>query len=158
MKGDILLYNRGPKGSDCKFQEKVEEANRLGASAVLIGNYHDSVFNMAGNGTYFSKIPAIMISRSNTEVLAKAGRAAPFSVKIYDHKVNLFDWCVPTIGSLAVFVLWLSAEASYSVHKSESTRGSIRPARPVIALRMQEAVGFVFIATAMLTFLYFAIN
>merc|ERR1719221_1228169 len=42
--GGVLLYKRGPEGSQCTFQNKVQEATDFGASAVLIANYKDTVF------------------------------------------------------------------------------------------------------------------
>jgi len=80
--GGILLYKRGPVGSDCAFQSKVMEAGKFKASAVLVANYEETMFNMAGNGTWFSNIPAVMITQSSADALVEASRTRQVQLKM----------------------------------------------------------------------------
>jgi len=99
-----------------------------------------------------------MISGSSADTLVEVSRSQQVWMKIWQYKVVLWDEAMLIIGALAVFVVWLGAEASYSANKGGSRRGLIRPVGEVVSLQMREAIVFIFLASIMLTFLYFAMN
>jgi len=163
----FLLYTRGPKDTNCTFQEKIEQAISLGAAGVLVKNYDDSIFPMGSNGTFTSSIPAFMISRTDGDKLEDAAKTADVKLEIWEYqRGKKTDESMFCMGVLAVFCVWLGAEASYiAARKSMDRTGDdglssslVDPLPEVVVPDMQDGLGFIVLAGVMLTVLYFVID
>jgi len=85
----IVLIDRG----GCTFVEKINEAQKAGALAVIIANnVSGSAFSMGGNGSWIT-IPAIMITIDDANIL-KAQLSNNLTVSLYDStgsSLKVFD-------------------------------------------------------------------
>jgi extracellular elastinolytic metalloproteinase len=67
--GNIALVYRGK----CRLWEKVINAQKAGAQAVIIGNNRNSIFDISGNPSEPVHIPSILVSGATAEGIINAG-------------------------------------------------------------------------------------
>jgi uncharacterized repeat protein (TIGR01451 family) len=63
IKGNIALVYRGK----CRFWEKIINAQKAGAQAVIIANDRNSIFNISGSPAEPINIPSILVSNATAE-------------------------------------------------------------------------------------------